>query len=84
MLRHWVEKIKYFVSHFNVSNAKKVFTTGAHGVFHVFGTAGLFVSKHHKRLTNRVNGQRTIKSGGVVSFFLKHVAESKGEEGKIE
>jgi hypothetical protein len=80
-LRRFVEKVKSFLSMLTFANLKSAITLGSHNLFHIFGTTGLFVSKHYKRITNRVNGQRTIKSGGVVSFFLKHVAESKEDKG---
>lgn len=81
-LRHLVEKTRAILSELNMRNLKKVLTVGSHGLFHLFGTAGLFVSKHHKRLTNKVNGKRELKSGGVVSFFLKRVAEAEKKEEK--
>ena len=78
--RHHIEKTRLFLSHFNGTNAGKVFTIGAHKLFHIFGIAGLFVSKYYKRLTNRVNGKRALKNKGVVSFFLKNMSESKPKE----
>jgi|GEM_PF-3217844 len=78
-LRRQQEKTKFFLAHFNIPNVRKILTTGTHSLFHVFGIAGLFVSKHHKRITSRLNGKRNLSGGGVVSFFLKNVAESKEE-----
>jgi len=79
-LRRAIEKIKFLLSHFNASNARKILTTGAHSLFHIFGTIGLFVSKYYGRFTSRLNGKRNLSGGGVVSFFLKNVAESKEEK----
>ncbi|MEK7574740.1 MAG: hypothetical protein AAB511_00720 [Patescibacteria group bacterium] len=80
--RNTIEKSRLFLSRINVANLKKILATIAHSIFHVFGTAGLFVSKHHKRLTNRLDGKRELNGRGVVSFFLKHVKESKEENDK--
>ncbi|MBI2476011.1 MAG: hypothetical protein HYV67_02100 [Candidatus Taylorbacteria bacterium] len=76
-LRLKLEKIKFFLAHFNEANVRKILTMGTHGLFHLFGTAGLFVAKHYGRFASRLNGKRFLKGGGVVSFFLKNVAESK-------
>lgn len=80
MFRRLVGRTRAVIGELTVANVKKILTAGSHGLFHIFGTAGLFVSKHHKRLTSRVNGKREIKGGGVVSFFLKRVAESSEEK----
>lgn len=82
VFRQVVQRAQLVLSHCNVTNFKKIFHTTAYSVFHIFGTAGLFVSKHYKRLINRVNGQKKLNGGGVVSFFLKHVKEARKEESK--
>lgn len=63
----------------NGSNTRKVLAVVAKGLFHVFGTAGLFISKYYIRLTRVIKGKKYINRGGVVSFFLRDVAESKEE-----
>lgn len=50
--------------------------TGTNYVFNIFGTVGLFLSKYHKQFKNN---ERSISKKGVVSFFLKDVAESRAE-----
>lgn len=79
-IRVVVEQAKDFLSHITIPNSKRVFTLAAAHLFHAFGTAGLFVSKYYGRFTSRVKGKKFLKGGGVVSFFLKNVAESKGEK----
>lgn len=64
----------------NVANTRRILGSAAMGLFHIFGTVGLFVSKHYVRATRWVKGRKYIKGRGVVSFFLKSVAESKGEK----
>lgn len=77
-LNNFFDSVASFISEINHANARKTFVTLSHGLFHIFGTAGLFVSKHHKIFKEKiVNGHGTIKKKGVVSFFLKDVAESR-------
>ncbi len=64
----------------NRTNTRKVLAVAAERLFHIFGTAGLFVSKHYTRFKNWVKGKKFLKGGGVVSFFLRNVSESKGEK----
>lgn len=64
----------------NGENTRKVLGVTTVKLFHVFGTAGLFVSKYHSRCKEWIRGRKHIKHKGIVSFFLKNVAESKGEK----
>ena len=68
-----------FVMHANPRNLKRLANFLTAGIFHVFGVAGIHVSKYYTRATRWVRGQRALKKNGVVSFFLKDVAESKGK-----
>ncbi|MES2087868.1 MAG: hypothetical protein V4467_02635 [Patescibacteria group bacterium] len=53
---------------------RKVLHQFIQGVFHLFGVTGLFIAKYHKQF---INSKRQINEKGVVSFFLKDVAESR-------
>ncbi len=73
-------EIKKILFHLNGRNIVKVFRSAAFGSIHFFGMVGLFLSKYYAKLSNRIKGKKFIKEGGVVSFFLKNMSESKGEE----
>lgn len=79
-LKRKLESGKFFLGYANRTNARKVLGAVAGKLFHVFGTVGLFVSKRHASFMLWIKGRKFFKSRGVVSFFLKNVAESKGEE----
>ncbi len=72
--------IRTFFSHVTKSNILKVVRFCIFNLFHIFGTIGLFISKHYTHLISRIRGKRFLKGHGPVSFFLKDVAESKSEE----
>lgn len=78
-----IETATLFTSRVNLRNVQRVLTFASGHLFHAFGTAGLFVAKHYGNFTSRVRGKKFLKSGGVVSFFLKDVAESKEENKNI-
>jgi hypothetical protein len=78
-LSHYVRKGRIFAFKLNIKNIRKFLAIMSHGVFHVVGTAGLFVSKHYKELAEKLNGRKKLENRGVVSFFLKDVAESREE-----
>ena len=80
IVRRKIEMIQALVSRFNKSTFESFFKIVAYAVFHIFGTAGLFLSKHYGRFTRWVRGKKFLKGGGAVSFFLKGMAESKGEK----
>lgn len=65
------------VSKVNKSRVEKFLKEGLYAVFHVFGVAGVFISKYYSRFTSWVRGKKFLKGDGVVSFFLKGMAESK-------
>lgn len=79
LLRKKLADCHALLKHVHERNVRKVARAAADGVFHVFGTAGLFVSKHYENIRSRVRGKKSLKTGGVVSFFLKNVSESKGQ-----
>ena len=64
----------------NIANLRKMFSFATDGMFHIFGTFGLVVAKQYSRFKKWVGGRKYIKGRGVVSFFLRNVAESKGEK----
>src|SRR3989338_3236369 len=78
-LRKSIDAGKRVFGHANATNTRKVLRTVVETLFRAFGTAGLFVSKYYVRFLRWIKGRKYIKGGGVVSFFLKNVAESKGE-----
>jgi len=80
ILRRKLETGKVILGHANFTNVGKVFGVVAENLFHIFGTAGLFISKHYARFMCWIRGRKYIRGGGVVSFFLRNVAESKGEK----
>ena len=61
----------------STTNIRKILGLAVKKLFHIFGIAGLFVAKHHARFARWIKGRKYLKGGGVVSFFLKNVAESK-------
>lgn len=69
-----------FLEKFSLKGFKKIFSIISRGLFYIFGVIGLFVSKYYSIFLSRVNGRKILKNRGVVSFFLKDVAESKGKE----
>lgn len=74
------DKIKVvwsFLMRVNPTNLKRLTNFLTTGIFHVFGVAGIHVSKYYTRVTRWIRGQRALNKSGVVSFFLKDVAESK-------
>jgi hypothetical protein len=78
-----VRTVRFFIlRHVNLGNVKRVLTLVSGYLFHAFGTVGLFVAKHYGNFTRQIRGKKFIKGGGVVSFFLKNVAESKEESEK--
>ena len=79
-LRKSIDAGKRVFGHANATNTRKVLRTVVETLFRAFGTAGLFVSKYYVRFLRWIKGRKYIKGGGVVSFFLKNVAESKGEK----
>ncbi|MDO8482725.1 MAG: hypothetical protein Q7S86_02820 [bacterium] len=79
-LRRKIDAGKKVFRHVNTTNIRKILGFAVEKLFHIFGTAGLFVSKHHARSMRWIKGRKYIKGGGVVSFFLKNVAESKEEK----
>ncbi len=84
IIRQKLLKLKDFLTHINAENLKKLLRFGAYHVFYIFGTVGLFVSKYYGNFLAFVKGKQFLKKGGVVSFFLKDVAESKKkDEGKF-
>jgi len=68
-----------FASRFNVGALRKYLYHLSNGLFHIFGTLGLFVSKYYSNFVNSMNGKRPLKGRGVVSFFLKDVSESRAD-----
>ena len=79
IFHQYLLRINEFVSKFNLLNFKRILRILNHFLFHIFGTVGFFVSKHHANLKSRLNGKKNLRGKGVVSFFLKDVAESKEE-----
>ena len=77
VLSQYIEKIHFFISKLNAVNIRKVLIVLTHNLFHISGTVGIFVSEHYKKFKSRLNGKKDLHGGGVVSFFLKDVAESK-------
>lgn len=77
-----VEEIKSTISRANLENARRVLRFVSKYLFHAFGTVGLLVAKHYGNFASRIRGKKFLKGGGVASFFLKDVAESKGEDKK--
>lgn len=73
---------KEILRYVNWTNIRKVANIAIHNLFHLFGVAGLFVSKYYEKIKSLVRGKKTIKTGGVVSFFLKNMAESSKEKEK--
>ena len=71
------------VGHANATNTRKILGFVAVQLFHVFGTVGVFVSRYYNRSMQWIKGRKKIKGGGVVSFFLKNVAESKEDSEKL-
>ncbi|KKW09464.1 MAG: hypothetical protein UY44_C0001G0029 [Candidatus Kaiserbacteria bacterium GW2011_GWA2_49_19] len=82
ILRRKLDAGSKVLGYINASNIRRFLRFFTSSLFHVFGTAGLFVSKHHVSFMRWIRGRRYIKGGGVVSFFLKNVSESKEEKGK--
>jgi len=74
---HNIQSAKLFFSKLNFGNLQKFFGVASGYLFHAFGTVGLFVAKYYGNFTRRIKGKKILKGGGVVSFFLKDVAESK-------
>ena len=75
-----ISEYKSWFAHVNKSNAEKLLKFAVYTLFHAFGTAGLFVSKHYSALMTKIKSRKSVKTGGVVSFFLKNVAESKDDK----
>lgn len=44
------------------------------------GLVGGLVLRKCRKVAARIRGERSVKGGGVVSFFLKNMSESKGED----
>lgn len=63
--------------HINLTSLRKIVSLLTHLMLHLFGTIGLFVAKYYGMLTSRLRGKKLIKGGGIVSFFLKDVSESR-------
>ncbi len=82
LFRNQIEKAKGLIARFNKSSFERFFRVILLNIFHAFGTAGLFVSKQYKKVMERIRGKRFLKTGGIVSFFLKNVSESKAEDKK--
>ncbi|MCR4311261.1 MAG: hypothetical protein NUV54_01700 [Candidatus Taylorbacteria bacterium] len=77
-LRKKVERLADISSRITTVNIRKVAVWLGGWIFHLFGTAGLFVSKLYARMTKSVRGVRSLdKKKGAVSFFLRDVAESR-------
>lgn len=81
LLRRCAEAARRLRGCANGANAKRAASIGSAKLFHACGLCGLFISKHYHAFTGWVGGKRLLKRGGIVSFFLKDVAESK--EGRI-
>lgn len=73
---------RYLILKLKSISFKDFFTARIQNLFQIFGTIGLFVSKYYDKLKSRARGRKVLKGKGVVSFFLKDVAESKEEERK--
>ena len=79
---HSIQSTKLFFSKLNFGNFQRFFNIASGYLFHAFGTVGLFVAKHYGNFTRRIKGKKILKGGGVVSFFLKDVSESREEDKK--
>jgi len=80
IVRRKLGTTKVFVSRINSIGTKNFLIARVQNLFQVFGMTGLFVSRYYGKIKSRIKGRKVLKGGGVVSFFLKDVAESKSEE----
>lgn len=82
IISKWITACKWLAGNINFNNVKKLSVFVSHNIFHIFGVVGLFVHKHYKNFAEKIKGKRLLKDSDnrePVSFFLKDVAESRGE-----
>src|SRR3990167_2833291 len=76
------KKMKNLLSEWDETRVKNIFSATAHSLYRLVEKIGLFVSIQYGRFGQRLGSNRKRNGSRVVSFFLKGMAESKGEEEK--